>query len=207
MRIERLHLIMVRHGETEANRRGLALGRADLPLNEIGRKQAIQIAAALAAEPIVAVYCSPLARAMATAGPIAAVHHLPVDIDPALIEMDIGELDGLTFPQVRERYPGLLELWTSAEGPREAMPGGECLQDVQGRATEALRLIAQRHADATACVVTHNFVILSLLAHVLGIDLAGFRRLRHNVAAITTLELSRDRWRLVRLNDGCHLRD
>ncbi len=202
-----MHLFLVRHGETEANRQGLALGRADVPLNENGRKQATQLSAALSGEPIVAVYSSPLARAVETAGPIAAAHRLPVEIEPTLIEMDIGDLDGLTFAQVRERYPRLLELWTSADGPNERMPGGEALQDVQRRAIEAVRRIAQRHADATACVVTHNFVILAVLADVLGIDLAGFRRLRHNVAAITTLELSRGRWRVVRLNDCCHLRD
>ena len=208
MRAERVNLFLVRHGETEANRQGLALGRADVPLNENGRKQATQLSAALSGDPIVAVYSSPLVRAVETAGPIAATHQqLPVQIEPRLIEMDIGDLDGLTFAQVRERYPRLLELWTSAEGPRAAMPGGERLQDVQRRATEAMELIAKRHSGGGACLVTHNFVILAILADVLGIDLSGFRRLRHNVAAITTLELSRGRWRIVRLNDACHLRD
>jgi broad specificity phosphatase PhoE len=57
----------------------------------------------------------------------------------------------------------------------------------------------------TVCVVTHNFVILSLLACVVGIDLASFRRFRHAIAAITELDVTAERTRIVRLNDTCHI--
>jgi len=203
-----VRLFLVRHGETESNRQGLALGRADVPLNDRGRKQVGQVAAALVAEPLLAVYASPLQRTVDTATPIAAAHDLPVSIEPAFIEMDVGEVEGLTFAELRERYPGLLEKWASADGPLSAMPGGERLLDVQQRATEAVRSLAARHADGAACVVTHNFVILSLLADALAIDLNSFRRLRHAVGAITMLELRQGRHtRVLRLNDTCHLRD
>ena len=201
-----LRLFLVRHGETESNRQGLALGRADVPLNDLGREQAAQVAAALADEPLLAVYASPLQRTVDTAKPVAAAHDLPVSIEPAFIEMDVGEVEGLTFTELRERYPQLLETWASADGPQSAMPGGERLLDVQLRATEAVRALAARHAEGAVCVVTHNFVILSLLADVLAIDLASFRRLRHAVGAITTLELRHGRHtRVLRLNDTCHL--
>jgi len=203
-----LRLVLVRHGETESNRQGLALGRADVPLNDLGRKQAGRVAAALSAAPLLAVYASPLQRTVDTAMPIAAAHDLPVTIEPAFIEMDVGEVEGLTFAELRERYPALLEKWASADGPLRAMPGGERLLDVQQRATEAVRAISDRHADGAVCVVSHNFVILSLLADALALDLASFRRLRHAVGAITTLELRAGRQpRVLRLNDTCHLRD
>jgi len=195
----------VRHGETASNQQGLALGRADVPLNETGRAQAERLAVALRAEPIVAVYTSPLSRAVDTARPIAAAHRLTVQTEPQLSEMDIGELDGLTFTEVRERYPGLLEAWVAAEGPAQPMPGGERLVDVQERTLIAVDSLAERHAGQAVCVVTHNFVILSLIADTLGVDLSGFRRLRHAVAAITTLEVNPDRRRLVRFSDTCHL--
>jgi broad specificity phosphatase PhoE len=203
-----LRLHVVRHGETESNRQGLALGRADVPLNDLGHKQAGHVAAALADEPLLAVYASPLQRTVDTAKAIAAAHGLPVTIEPAFIEMDVGEVEGLTFAELRERYPGLLEMWASAEGPQTAMPGGERLLDVQKRATKAVRALLARHEDGAVCVVTHNFVILSLLADVLAVDLAAFRRLRHAVGAITTLDLRPGRpTRVVRLNDTCHLHD
>jgi len=200
-----VHLFLVRHGETESNRRGLALGRADVPLNENGRRQALQLAAALSEEALLAVYASPLARTAETARPIASAHDLAVQLEPGFIEMDIGEVEGMTLTELRKRYPHLLKTWAGARGPRTAMPGGERLLDVQRRAVAALRLVAKRHPDGSVCVVTHNFVILSLLADVLAIDLAAFRRLRHAVGGITTLELNPGRTRVVRLNDTCHL--
>jgi 2,3-bisphosphoglycerate-dependent phosphoglycerate mutase len=203
-----LRLFLVRHGETESNRQGLALGRADVPLNDLGRKQAGQLAAALADEPLLAIYASPLQRTIDTARAIATAHNLSVSIEPAFIEMDVGEVEGLTFSELRERYPQLLETWVSAQGPQSAMPGGERLLDVQQRATKAVQSLATRHPEGAVCVVTHNFVILSLLADALAIDLAGFRRLRHAVGAITTLELRPGRHvRVLRLNDTCHLTD
>ena len=200
-----MRLFLLRHGETDSNRRGLALGRADVPLNERGRWQAQRLGAALAHEPLAAVYSSPLSRALDTARPIADAQGLDVQTEPGLREMDIGEAEGLTFAEVRARFPGLLEAWAGADGPSHAMPGGERLVDVQGRAWETIQAIAARHPEEAACVVTHNFVILSILTTVLGIELASFRRLRHSVAAISVLEFRPGRARVLALNDSCHL--
>lgn len=202
-----MQLFLVRHGETESNRKGLALGRADVPLNARGRWQAERLAIALADEPLAAVYSSPLQRARCTAEPIAAAHGLQVQVEEGLIEMDIGELDGLTFPEIRKHHPGLLEKWVSPEGQATAIFGSESLADVQRRAWDAVDRIASRHADRAACAVTHNFVILSILAKAMGIGLADFRRLRHGVAAIALLDVSARRVRIERLNDVCHLGD
>lgn len=198
-------LYLVRHGETESNRNSLALGRADVPLNERGLAQAERLGDALATEPMSAVYSSPLARAEQTAHAVATRHDLSVQVKPSLIEMDIGEADGLTFPEVRERFPGLLEAWVSDAGPEHPMPGGERLTDVQKRAWECVQSLATVHPDDTICAVTHNFVILTVLATALGIDLSGFRRLRHSVAAVSVLDVGLSRVRVKRMNDTCHL--
>jgi broad specificity phosphatase PhoE len=200
-------LYLVRHGETESNRNRLALGRADVPLNEAGEKQAACLGKALAGEPIAAVYSSPLARAMQTAAAIASGSGLGVQVKPGLIEMDIGEAEGLTFPEVRERFPGLLEGWVAEDGPSYPMPGGERLTDVQKRAWEAVQSLASLHADETICAVTHNFVILSVLTTALGVNLASFRRLQHGVGALSVLEVGPARVRVRRMNDTCHLRE
>ena len=200
-------LLLVRHGETESNRQGLALGRADVPLNERGRWQAGRLAEALAGELLSTVYSSPLLRTLHTAEAIAEKHGLPVQIEPRLIEMDIGEADGMTFAEVRTRFPGLLEAWVGPDGPERPMPGGERLLDVQGRAWKTVQHLASVHPEQSVCVVSHNFVILSILASALGIDLAHFRRLRHSVAAVSVLDIRADRARLQRLNDTCHLED
>jgi broad specificity phosphatase PhoE len=200
-----VRLILVRHGETDYNRRLLALGRAEVPLNETGRRQVQCLGEALTAAPLDAVYSSPLVRTRDSAARIAAVHGLDVQVDAGLIEMDIGEVEGLTFLGIRERFPALGENWGGKDGPSFQMPGGERLVDVQNRAIEIIDSIAARHPDQTICAVTHNFVILSFLASVLSIELSDFRRLRHGVAAITEVEVRPGRSRVIRLNDTCHL--
>jgi len=200
-----MRLILVRHGETDSNKAGLALGRADVELNEHGRWQAQRLAASLKDEPIAAIYSSPLKRALATAEPIASSHGLAVQVDEGLMEMDIGEMEGLTFQQVGERYPQFLRLWLGGQAAYEPMPGGERLLDVQERAWQAIERIGQRQEQGTVAVVTHNFVILTLLCRVLGLELADFRRLRHSVAAKSVLEMGRDRTIVMSFNDTCHL--
>lgn len=202
-----MRVYLVRHGETESNRLGLALGRDDVPLNEHGLWQAERVGRALASEPLVAVYSSPLRRALDTAGAVAGHHGREVQVEERLIEMDVGELDGLTFAEVRKRYPDLLEKWVGGPGPTQTMPGGERLVDVQERAWALVNELAVRHSDEVIAAVSHNFVILSLLARALGIELAQFRRLRHSVGAVSVLDFSPKRVKVVRLNDTCHLEE
>jgi broad specificity phosphatase PhoE len=200
-------LYLVRHGETEYNRQGLALGRADIPLNERGLGQLERIADALASEPIAAVYSSPLSRAMLVAQAIAARKGLLVQPRPALIEMSVGEVEGIPFAELRRRFPDFLEKWAGADGPATPMPGGERLVDVQRRAWEAVQSLRTLHPDETVCAVTHNFVILTILASALGLDLAAFRSLRHSIGAISVLDVRPEHARVVRMNDTCHLDD
>ncbi len=200
-----MRLYLVRHGETESNRLGLALGQDDVPLNERGLRQAEQVAGALARQPLTAVYSSPLQRALSTACAIAEPQGLEVKVEERLIEMDIGEVEGLTFAEVRSRYPNFLEMWAGPEGPARPMPGGERLLDVQERAWSAVDELAARHGEEAVAAVTHNFVILSILARVLGLELAQFRRLRHSVGAIAEVDFGPRRVVVVRLNDTCHI--
>lgn len=205
-----MRLLLVRHGETAHNAEQLALGQADVPLTERGCRQARALAEGLAggagAGAIAAVYASPLQRAVATATPLAEALSLPVQTKAGLIEMDIGEMEGQPFAQVRERYPDFLRDWFSDRLADVPMPGGETLRQVQERAWSALEAMRDRHAEETVVAVSHNFVILSVLCRVLGLPLTHFRRLRHDLAAVSILELTPERQLVVVLNDRCHLR-
>jgi probable phosphoglycerate mutase len=200
-----MRLILVRHGETDSNKASLALGREDVELNETGRWQAQRLAEALECKPLAAVYSSPLRRALVTAQAIAERHGLPVELDEGLIEMEIGEMEGLTFQQVRERYPQFLQVWLGGRAAYEPMPGGERLLDVQERAWGAIERICSAWSLETVAVVTHNFVLLTILCRVLGLELADFRRLRHNVAAVSVVQVQDGRMTVLSLNDTCHL--
>jgi broad specificity phosphatase PhoE len=200
-----MHLILVRHGETASNRQRLGLGRQDVPLTELGRRQAEALAGCLERMPVAAVYSSPLCRALDTARAIADRFGLAVEVEEGLSEMDVGEMDGLTFEEMRQRHAEFLRRWQGSELATLRMPGGESLQDVQERATAALRRIAERHPNDTVVAVSHNFTIRVLLCHALSLPIAEFRCLRHDLAAMTTLDVRGQRMILVHLNDTYHL--
>lgn len=212
-----MHLLLIRHGETEHNAQQLAMGRADIPLSERGRRQALALAAALGggvppmvpgAPTISAVYSSPLSRAATTAEPLAKALGVAVHTEPDLIEMDIGEMEGQTYGVVRERYPEFLRAWLSDALADAAMPGGgETLRQVQERAWGAVAAIRDRHPGETVAAVTHNFVIVTTLCRALALPLAQFRRLRHELAAVSVVELAPERETVLAVNDRCHLRD
>src|SRR5688572_16996553 len=80
-------IILVRHGQTDANAKGLLLGRADPPLNDLGRRQVKAVAEAIGVP--AAVISSPLRRAHETAAAFGA----PIEVDERWIELDYGRLD------------------------------------------------------------------------------------------------------------------
>lgn len=200
----RVRLILVRHGVTQWNQENRALGRADIELNEEGRRQAQGLALALKGERVAAIYSSPLRRAVETAQAIVRFHQGEVKIDGAFIEMDAGELDGLTYEEMRDRYGGFLQEWIR-DARSLAMPGGECLEDVQHRAWQGVERILKNHPEDAVVVVSHNFTILCIICKALGLDLSQFRRLRLGLASISILNFGERGTALMLFNDTCHL--
>jgi len=199
-----MRLILVRHGETQWNRENRALGHTEIELNEEGRKQVESVALALREEKVAAIYSSPLRRARETAEAIARFHQVAVEVDGAFKEMDAGELDGLTYEDMRDRYGDFLREWIK-DASLLRVPGGESLAQVQQRAWQGVEGIIHRHPQGVVIVVSHNFAILCIICRALGLDLSQFRRLRLNVASISTLNFGGWGIQLELFNDTCHL--
>lgn len=200
-----MRLILVRHGQTRHNADGRVQGRADIPLSDVGQRQAAALAAVLAAEPIAAVVSSPLRRARDTAAAIAAAHGLAVLVEPELVEMDVGVMEGLSGAQMRSQYPDVLKRWLEPGGTAVPLPGGESLAAVQERAWQAVSRLRERFPDGTVVAVTHNFVIAGIVCRALGLPLDAFRRFRIDLASRTTVEIGPERCLVLHLNDICHL--
>ena len=98
-------IIIVRHGNTAWNEIERFRGRAEIELSATGRKQAYATAARLAGLPVSFIYSSPAARAVETANIIAQPHELNVSSLPAVIDIDFGELQGLSQQEARLKYP------------------------------------------------------------------------------------------------------
>jgi broad specificity phosphatase PhoE len=167
-------LILVRHGQTDPNVRGLFLGRADPPLTEAGYRQACALAAALPrADRIVS---SPLARARHTAAVLAGAapgvaDAAEVEVDARWIEMDYGELDGRPPSTLGERT------WqTWREDPDFVPAGGESVAAVCARVREACEELAEDAARGNVVVVSHVSPIKAAVTWALGVgDEVGWR--------------------------------
>ena len=93
-------ILLVRHGETDWNLAGRFQGRSDVPLNQKGVEQANALASALRKESLAAIYSSPLVRAKETARLIKVFHpSSPLFEDEGLVEMDLGEFEGIEGPR------------------------------------------------------------------------------------------------------------
>lgn len=201
-----MKVILVRHCETDRNRDGRVQGQSDAPLTLRGIMQAEAIARSLRGQTVQAVYSSPLCRATQTAAPIAAAFGLEVQPEPAMTEIDAGDMDGLTGVEMRERFPDFMAAWHAGPDGNVPMPGGESLNSVQERAWAFLESLPDREGLEQAVCVTHNFVLLAILARAVHLPLSNIRRVRQSVGCISTIDFRNQRVQISQLNETCHLK-
>jgi broad specificity phosphatase PhoE len=158
-------IVLVRHGETDWNRERRYQGHADTPLNDEGRRQALELADALRDEALSTVYTSPLRRASETAQIVADELGLEAHALEALREIDVGDWQGLTVDEVQVRYPEQLqEAWHSG------WPNGETHAELDARVLPALLEIGRRHPGERVLGVTHAGPIRTALAAARGLS-------------------------------------
>jgi broad specificity phosphatase PhoE len=200
-----MRLLLARHGETAWNENGKFQGaRVTENLTERGRRQVAALATAVAPLKPVAIYSSPLPRAMETARAIARPLQLePFPVD-ALREMEIGLMEGLTGKEMEERFPEFTIRWRR-DPSSVAMPGGESFPQLQARAWAVVEAALKEHPEDTVLFVSHHFTLQSILCQVLGLPLSRVRAFRLDLASLSTVELRDGVGRLLLMNDRCHI--
>jgi broad specificity phosphatase PhoE len=187
-------LVLVRHGRTDANAKGLLLGRLDAPLDAVGRAQAEQLAAAVGT--VDRVVTSPLERARQTAAAFGVEH----EVDDRLIELDYGDFDGVPMGDVAA------SIWSTWRSDLEfAPPGGESIAALGRRVRAALDDLAQEAVGQTIAVVSHVSPIKAGVAWALETGDELTWRLYVAPASITRIDVS-PRGRVLRsFNEVAHL--
>jgi probable phosphomutase (TIGR03848 family) len=181
-------LLFIRHGENDYTTKGKLAGYLPgVHLNERGRQQAADLAAALKDAPIKAVYSSPLERAMETAGPIADALKLKVHPARGLLETDVGKWQGRSLKALN-----LNKHWKVVQrAPSRAhFPDGETFYECQTRVVRAIDDICAAHKprELIACVF-HADPIKLAVAHYLGLPLDHFQRLGCDTGSATLLAI------------------
>ena len=196
--------LLLRHGQTPLSVQKRYAGVSDVPLTEIGVDQAAAAAKRLASAGIGAIVSSPLQRAVRTAEAVAAVTGVPVVTDEGLRETDFGAWEGLTFVEVRERWPAEMTSWLA--DPAVAPPGGESFNEVNTRVTEALHRVLASQARQNVLIVSHVTPIKTLVAAALLAPPTALYRMHLDVAALCEIDWYADGPAVLRsFNDTAHL--
>ncbi len=164
-------VLLIRHGQTQANVEHRWQGHGDWPLDATGRTQAKELAQRL--PQLDAVYASPLQRAHATAQAVAAQQSREVVVDERLKEIGFGIWENRTRAEIKAADPdGLAQLMRSDVDVRRG-GSGETFDEVQTRMTDAITEIAARHAGGRVAVVSHGGATRAFTTRLLGLDFRG----------------------------------
>ena len=236
-------LYLIRHGATEGNETKRYKGSIDVPMSEKGIEQIKKTSAFIfdtetrrhgdtkkitfpdspidrfTDSGIMAVYCSPLSRALKSAEIIAEPHGLKPIVIEDLRERSFGIWEGMTFTEIKERYPQEFEAW--AENPLRYSPiDGESTIEVRERAVSALNKIIDNHScnriqdkknhescimnlasSSSIAVVAHGGVNRIILCHIMGIPLENIFRIEQDFAAVNIIEFW-EKYPVVKLING-----
>ncbi len=201
-----MKIYLIRHGQTDWNIQGRIQGSHDIPLNEVGQRQATKLAEGMDSRPVSRIFSSTLTRAMETAQKIGSRQNVEIYPMPQLIEVEFGKWEGMTWEEIMEAYPKEYRLW--ALNPDEvAPPGGETQEQVIRRCVkainEALRITGGREDIA---IVSHGATIAYLVSYMMR-DNPEIESIIVENASITTVNynpLTED-FMLLEMNDTSHI--
>lgn len=198
-----LHLILVRHGETEWNHQRRYQGQSDIPLSELGKRQAELVAQRLDGHPIEAIYASDLKRAWETASIISEKCGLEISPEPRLRELKFGILEGLTFEEAEEKYPEMISAWL--EDFNHTPQGAETIDQFHARIVSLLEHLKRNHEGQVVLLVGHGGSLSEVLRVVLGLSRQKRWYIEMENASLSEVSISEEYVALKRVNDTHHL--
>ena len=196
-------IYMIRHGETNWNKEKRFQGQIDIPLNDLGKSQAINLANRLVKEnlSIDAIYSSDLKRAVETAEGIAANNNLKVIVHTGLRERHFGILEGKKFEDLHQDYPGIhmgnLEQFGSLNV--------ESFQLLQTRMFSTIKELCNRHMGQNIAIVSHGAAINSFLHHISNGEIGtGKTKISNTSLTMVVYDHNCNSWEVVKINDDIH---
>lgn len=198
-------IILIRHGESQGNIENRFRGRKDYPLNERGRKQALELTEKLSGFNPDIIYSSPLKRAMETAAPLAQRCSINIIVEEGFNNISLGNWEGRLKSEISREYPEEWQIWLNTP-ERLNLSGAETFESVQKRAFKSLLRISEEHSNKTIVVVSHRTTLKPLIAASLSIPEPYFWKIHVDTASYSILTHHIERgFCLYRLNDTNHI--
>jgi len=202
-----LTIYFLRHGETTASRTGAYCGTLDPNLTPEGYQMAEDFADAYKSLPWVAVFSSPLRRALATVEPLSKATGIKVQRKEGLREISYGQWEGKTPEVVNREFHDTYVRWLTDPG-WNAPTGGERGIDIARRSSLVIEEIKKTYTTGNVLIVSHKATIRIMLCSLLGIDVGRFRdRIAMPVGSISLIEMAEQGPLLHKMGDRTYLRD
>lgn len=163
-------IYLVRHGQIESKSEKAYIGQSDLPLSSEGVEQAEKLQEQFKIIPLDCAYTSPLRRCVATMDILLGERQIPRFRVDAFKEINMGEWDGKTFAEIKERYPGSYEQ-RGRELDVFAPLAGESFVDLQQRVLPAFAEMVKENATKSIVILAHAGVIRVILANLFGLTI------------------------------------
>ena len=202
-----LIIYFLRHGETAASQTGGYCGTLDPDLTPAGYQMAEDFADAYKSFPWVAVFSSPLRRAVAMAKPLCQATGTQLQLKEGLREIAYGQWEGKTPDEVNREFHDTYVRWLADPG-WNAPTGGERGIDIARRSSLVLEEIEKTYITGNVLVVSHKATTRIMLCSLLGIDVGRFRdRISMPVASISIVEMATHGPLLHMMGDRSYLRE
>lgn len=195
-----MHLIAVRHGETEENNSGILQGHLPGELTDRGKKQVNKLAERLKKEDIDYIFASDLARTRDTARAIAQFHEAPLEFRQELRERHMGQLTGQHHTLI-EKQREEKDLDRHEYQPE----GGESYRDVKQRLSKFLEELKANYKHKNILLVAHGGVNRALISLVTDKDLAEAAHIAQDNTAVNIFDISQAGNETIAINDTSHL--
>ena len=199
-------VLLIRHGESEANLRDVFAGHYNPDLTERGREQAACTAAFLQEKYTVdAIYSSDLRRACQTAKPIADTFDLPIIPDREMREIFAGDWEGVPFYGIKDTHPQAFHIWLTDLG-NAVCPNGESVAELSERVYKAVTRIAAENDGKTVVITTHATPIRALQCRFSGKPLTAIQHIAWvSNASVTEIDYENGQFTLVNIGQDAHL--
>jgi broad specificity phosphatase PhoE len=181
-------LLLIRHGNTlDEETQKVYKGRTDIPLSRAGVLRMEKAAAFLTSFMIDRVFTSTLSRSIESGRIVAKLQRLDVEIEPAFDEVSFGVWEGLTFDEIRMRYPGEHALWVE-DPAAHPPPEGESFEIAQKRSMERLTGIIEECKGQTVALVAHAGIMRIMIFSLLNMKLSRLFRIGQDYGAINIID-------------------
>jgi alpha-ribazole phosphatase len=191
-------LYLARHGEVVNH--GVYNGQTDVDITELGIRQMERLRDLLLKKPLAAIYSSDLLRTRRGARIIGAPHGLETGSLAEFREVHFGRWQGLTFPEVMERYPTDIPQWMN-DLETFRIPRGESLTDVRQRAIPKLAELIARHRGQEILLVAHGALNRLILAEAIHLPLAHLLRIEQDYGCLNIIDYTPS-WSVANLLNG-----